>query len=104
MCFILCILCIKSLCSSLSESSGSRCGSSVVACVFYSLSISVIWSRKFSLVLLRWIPPSCFRRSSVLVVGDRAQSFGFILGMFSAPPYFASMYCMSPLYIMPSLP
>ena len=103
MCFILCMLCINSLCNSLSESSGLSCGISIVTWACHSLSSSVICSWKFSLVLLRWMPP-CFRRSNVLVVAHRVQSFGLILGMFSAPPYLDNMCCISPLYIVPSLP
>ncbi len=52
-CFILCILCISNLCSSLSDSFGLRCGSSTIVCVRHSSSNSVIWSWKFSFVLLR---------------------------------------------------
>ena len=104
MCFILCILCSRSLCNSLSESLGLSCGSSVVACIFHSFSNSVICNWKFSFVLLRWMPPSCFRRNNVLAVGDLMQSCDLILGMFSAPPCLESMCCISPLYIMPSLP
>ena len=38
MCFILCMLWISSLCSNLSDRSGFRCGSSVLACVFHYFS------------------------------------------------------------------
>ena len=38
------------------------------------------------------------------MVGDLIQSWYLILGMFSAPPCLASMKCVMPLYIIPSLP
>ena len=43
-------------------------------------------------------------KNSVLVVGDLIQSWCLILGIFSAPPYLASIKYMRPLYIIPSLP
>ena len=53
---------------------------------------------------MRWIPPSVFMRNNVRVVGDLIQSWYLILGMSFAPPCLASICCMSPLYIIPSLP
>ena len=38
------------------------------------------------------------------MVGDLIQSWCLILGIFSAPPCLASMKCVMPLYIIPSLP
>jgi hypothetical protein len=52
---------------------------------------------------LRWAPPSFFIRNSVRVVGDLVQSWYLIICMSSAPPYLASMCCMSLLYIVPNL-
>ena len=104
MCCIVYMLWINSLCKSLRDKVELRCGSSFVACVRHSCSNSVICSRKFSFVLLRWIPPAVFKRNSVRIVGDLMQSCWVILGISSAPPYFASMCCISPLYIVPSLP
>jgi hypothetical protein len=75
-----------------------------VACVCYSRSYSVMYIWKLSLVLLRWIPPAFFRRNSVRVVGNLIQSYCVILEISSAPPYLASICCISHLYIMPNLP
>ena len=79
------------------------CGSTIVAWVLHSCSNSPIWSSKFGSILLRCAPPSCFIRNSVGVIGDLMQSWYLILGMFSAPPYLASICYVSPLYIIPSL-
>ena len=38
------------------------------------------------------------------MVGDLIQSWCLILGIFFAPPCLASMKCVMPLYIIPSLP
>ena len=67
--FIFCMLCIRSLCSNLRDSSVFSCGSTDVACVLHSCSRSVLWSWKFASMLLRWAPPSFFIRNSVRVVG-----------------------------------
>ena len=98
------MLCISNLCRSLSDRLGLRCGSSFVACVRHSCSNSVICNRKFSFVLLRWISPAIFKRNNVRIVGNLMQSCCVIIGISSTPPYLASMWCMSPLYIVPSLP
>ncbi len=74
MCFIFCMLWVRSLCRSLIDSLGFKCGNSTVARDLYSSSSSVIWSWKFSSTLLRWTPPSIFIRNSVRVVGDLIQS------------------------------
>ena len=55
-------------------------------------------------MLLRWIPPAFLRRNNVLVVGDLMQSCCFILGISFAPPYFANICWVSPLYMVPNLP
>ena len=103
-CCIVYMLWINNLCKNLCDKSGLRCGSSFVACVRHSCSNSVLCNRKCSFVLLRWIPPAVFKRNRVRVVGDLVQSCCVILGISSAPPYFANMWCISPLYIVPSLP
>ena len=95
MCFIFCMLWIKSLCSSLIDNSLSSCGVRAVACIFHSCSNSVIWSWKFDSMLLRWTPPSFFIRNNVLVVGDLIQSWYLIICMSSAPPCLASICCIS---------
>ena len=104
MCFIFCMLWIRSLCNSLIDSSVFRCGSTDAACVLHSCSSSVVLNWKFVSMLLRWAPPSFFIRNNVRVVGDLIQSWYLILCMSSAPPCLASMCCISPLYIVPSLP
>ena len=38
------------------------------------------------------------------MVGDLIQSWYLILGMFSSPPCLASIKCVKPLYIIPTLP
>ena len=38
------------------------------------------------------------------MVGDLIQSCCVIIGIFSAPPHLARMWCMSHLYIIPNLP
>ena len=38
------------------------------------------------------------------MMDDPIQSWCLILGIFSAPPYLASIKCVRPLYIIPSLP
>ena len=58
MCFIFCMLWIKSLCSSLIDNSLFSCGVRAVACFFHSSSSSIIWSWKLGSMLLRWVPPS----------------------------------------------
>ncbi len=70
MCLILCMFCVRSLCSSLRDSSLFSCGSTVVAWDFHSVSSSVAWSWKFASMLLRWAPHAFFMRNSVRVVGD----------------------------------
>ena len=102
-CCIVCMLWINNLYTSLSDKSGLRCGSSFVACIRHSCSNSVICRRKFSFVLLRWIPPAIFRRNSVRIVGDLTQSCCVILGICSAPPYYAKMWCINLLYIVSNL-
>lgn len=97
-CFILYMLFFKSLCKSFRESLGFSCYNSVVARAFHPLSSSAIYSWKFAFVLMRWTPPSCFRKSSVLVVGDLVQLFGVILGMFS-PPTMLKEYALSKFQI-----
>jgi hypothetical protein len=97
MCFILYILCSSNLCSSLRDSFEFRCDISVVALVVHYCSSSVMCSWKCVSKLLRWTPLSFFMRYSVRVVGDLIQSVFVILGMFSAPPYLASICCMRPL-------
>ena len=57
----------------------------------HSLSSGVASKGNFSILLLMWAPPSTLIRYIVLVVGDLLQSWCLILGMFSAPPYLASM-------------
>ena len=89
--FIVDMLCINSFCNNLSDNSGLRCGSSIVACAHHSRSNSVIWSWKFLLVLLRWILPTTFKRNNVLVVGDRMQSFCFIREISFTSPYLTNM-------------
>ena len=108
MCLIVNMLCNNNMCNSLSGSSEFRCGISVMACARHSLSNFVICIWKFllvllSLVLLSCIPPTFLRRNNVWVVGDLMQSFCFICRISAAPPYLASMWCMSPLYIVPSM-
>ena len=97
MCFILCMLIISNLCSSLRDSLGFRCGSSIMALFVHSRSNSVMCNWKFSSMFLRWVPPSFFIRNNVRVVGDLIQSVYVILGMSFAPPYLASMCWISPL-------
>ena len=97
MCFILCMFCVRSLYSSLRDSSLFSCGRTVVAWDFHSVSSSVACSWKFASMLLRWAPPSFFIRNNVRVVGDLVQSWYLILCMSFAPPYFARICCMSPL-------
>ena len=97
------MLWISNLCKSLSDNSGVRYGSSF-DCARHSRSNSVTCSWKFSCVLLRCISPAFFSRNSVRMVGEFMQSYFVILGISSAPPYLANMWCISPLYIIPSLP
>ena len=70
-CFIVCMLSVRSLCSNLSDSMGFKWGSSVV--VLHSFSSSVLLRWKSFSILLRWTPPSFFIRNNVCVVGDLIQ-------------------------------
>ena len=97
MCLILYMLCIRSLCSSLRESLGFRCGNSVVALAIHSFSSCDMCRWKSSSILFKWTPPSFFMRNSVRVVGDLIQSVCLILVISFASPYLARMCWMSPL-------
>ena len=66
------ILCISSLCSSLSEVLGFRPCSICASCI-HAISSEVGVSRKLFIVLFRWTPALCFSRNSVLVMGDLTQ-------------------------------
>ena len=95
---------MRSLCSSFRDNSVFSYGSTDIVWVIHSCSSSVLCSWKFASKLLRWTPPSFFIRNSVRVVGDLIQSWYLILCISSAPPCLASIYCVSPLYIIPNLP
>ena len=103
-CCVVYMLWINNLCRSLSDKSGLRCESLIVACVRHFRSNSVICNKKFSFVLLRWIPSAVFKINSVRIVGDLTHSCCIILEIYSAPPYFANMWCINLLYIIPNLP
>lgn len=96
MCLILEMLWRRSLCRSLKDVFEFKCGNIVEACVIHSDSSSVIYSWRFWLVLLRCILPAFLKRNSVRVVGEWTQSWYFIRGICSAPPYLAKMYWISP--------
>ena len=55
-------------------------------------------------MFLRWVPLVVFNRNRDHVIGDLVQSWGEMCGRFCAPPCLASMCCINPLYIFPSLP
>ena len=97
MCCTVYMLLINNLCRSFVDKSGLRCGSSFVACERRSCSNSIVCSREFSFVLLRWIPPAVFKMNSVRIVGDLVQSCCVIFGICSTPLYFANMCCINHL-------
>ena len=97
------ILCISSLCSSLSEVLGFRPCSICASCI-HAVSSEDGVSRKLFIVLFRWTPALCFSRNNVLVMGDLTQWWYLMRVISLEPPCVASMNCTSPVYIFPILP
>ena len=74
MCFILCMVCVRSLYNSLRNSSLFSCGMMVVAWNFNFVSSSVSCSWKSVSIFFRWVPHSFFIRNNVCVIGNLVQS------------------------------
>ena len=90
-CFMSYMFSRSSLCIYFEFRVDNFCGGGVVDNLCHSLSRGVDSRGNFPILLLRWAPPTILLRYSVLIVGDLLQSWCLILGMFSAPPYLASM-------------
>ena len=58
---------------------------------------------KFVLSIWMCANPLCFRRYSVLVVGECKHASLSSSGRSWAPPFFAKIWSVRPLYIIPSL-
>ena len=97
------MLCSISLWRYFSDSSGVSVGM-CFACSIYCVSNGVGVRGKFSSVFLRWIPLVFFSKNRDLVIGDLVQFWDDMRVKFWAPPCLASMCCINPLYIPPSLP